>query len=224
MRKWVWLKLFLSPFRIYVLLLIVGFIFFLIPTEPYKANKIVNSHEFTFTHNPGNVICSKNQGETLFFLIYVHSNPNNFKNRLAIRETWGNKNIFPHIRVVFMLGTSNDSQINHLVKYEAETYGDIIAENFIDTYKNITYKAIMAMKWITKYCSKVSFIVKTDDDIVIDTFALWNYLKLVQSQSVATNRTIMCYINQDAIIDRNSRSKWYVSKRELSGKKMTLRN
>lgn len=35
---------------------------------------------------------------------------------------------------------------------ESEVYGDIIQENFIDSYNNLTLKTIMMLKWVTNNC------------------------------------------------------------------------
>lgn len=37
----------------------------------------------------------------------------------------------------------------------------------------------MALKWINDYCKNAKFILKTDDDIIVNTFALINHLKLL---------------------------------------------
>ena len=36
----------------------------------------------------------------------------------------------------------------------------------------------MALKWINEYCNDAKFILKTDDDIIVNTFALINHLKI----------------------------------------------
>lgn len=69
------------------------------------------------------------------------------------------------------------------------------------------------MKWISEYCDKVSFILKTDDDIIIDTFKLLHHLKNIATHTKPT-RTIFCkmYAHMPAI--RDKKNKWYISKDE----------
>ena len=38
----------------------------------------------------------------------------------------------------------------------------------------------MALKWINDYCKNAKFILKTDDDIIVNTFALIKNLKLLK--------------------------------------------
>jgi hypothetical protein len=40
----------------------------------------------------------------------------------------------------------------------------------------------MALKWINDYCKNAKFILKTDDDIIVNTFALINHLKLLNNR------------------------------------------
>ena len=99
-------------------------------------NKIVNRHDFEFILNPEYKIC---KSESLFLLIYVHSAPGNLKRRLSIRETWAKRSMFRDIRIVFMMGSDNDLKMNNLVKLENSVYSDIVQENYLDSYKNLTY-------------------------------------------------------------------------------------
>jgi hypothetical protein len=55
--------------------------------------------------------------------------------------------MFKNMRIIFMLGDSKD-QVRSQVKYEYNLYGDLVQENFLDSYHNLTYKGIMSLKWI----------------------------------------------------------------------------
>jgi beta-1,3-galactosyltransferase 1 len=134
-----------------------------------------------------------------------------------IRETWANRAMFTKMRAVFMMGQSANDKINDLLKIENDLYGDIVQENFIDTYRNLTYKGIMSMKWISEYCSNVKFILKADDDVVINVFTIWNYLKALHRYNMHTNGTIFCHTWKNSNIERSKKSKWYVSEKEMSG-------
>ena len=60
-------------------------------------------------------------------------------------------------------------------------------EDWLDAYKNLTYKGIMAMKWIKDYCNDVKFILKIDDDVVVNTFKLINHLEILHKRSHVNN-------------------------------------
>ncbi len=70
----------------------------------------------------------------------------------------------------------------------------------------------MAMKWISEYCDKVSFILKTDDDIMVDTFKLLRHLHTLYEHSYPT-KAIYCKMYQYKAMKvmRNKKDKWYVS-------------
>ena len=79
------------------------------------------------------------------------------------------------------------------IKAESFIYGDIIQENFIDGYYNLTLKTIMGFKWSSKYCSNAKFIMKLDDDVVVNTFDLLNYLNRIYLTDRPEN-TLYCYL------------------------------
>jgi len=80
------------------------------------------------------------------------------------------------MRVIFMLGSSNDSQLDSKIKNESKIYGDIVQETFQDTYLNLTLKTIQGIKWVSEYCSKVKYVLKVDDDVLVNSYSLLNYL------------------------------------------------
>ena len=102
-------------------------------------NKIVNKHDFVYGLNPEHRICGS---DSIFLLVYVHSAPGNFKRRLSLRETWARRSMFRDMRLVFMMGTVSDAKINEHLLLENGLYKDIVSEDFVDSYKNLTYKGI----------------------------------------------------------------------------------
>ena len=53
---------------------------------------------------------------------------------------------------------------------ESSKYGDIIQGDFLDTYHNLSYKAVMGNLWVAEFCSQAEFVVKTDDDMYVDLY------------------------------------------------------
>jgi hypothetical protein len=173
-------------------------------------DKIVNLHNFNYTLNPGGLICER---PNVFLLVYVHSAPQNYKRRIAIRETW--TNIYGDIRVVFMLGDTTDKVLKNLVSYENSLYGDLVQENFIDSYRNLTHKGIMALKWANEYCSNVKYYLKVDDDIIVDIFKFWRHLKKLDEYKMIENKAILCNVWSKMKVLRDTNSKWYLPKEEF---------
>ena len=175
------------------------------------SNEIINGHDFEYLLNPGREFCSyRNQ---IFLLIYVHSSTQNFKRRMAIRETWAKNSLFLDIKTIFVMGIKND-KINEQVKLEHGIYNDIVQENFGDSYRNLTYKGIAALKWVSNYCTNTKFVLKADDDMIIDMFALLKHLKSLSDHNAYKPRSIMCFTWNKAIVFRDKNIKWYVTKEE----------
>ncbi len=143
--------------------------------NPYEPrDHIVNPHNFSYILHPGYSVCN-NSNSPVFILVYVHSGPANYQRRIVIRETWSTRTLFPDLRLVFMIGKTLDKNLMKAIEYENEIYQDIVQEDFIDAYKNLTYKGIMALKWISIYCSNTKYILKVDDDIVVNIYIIKSF-------------------------------------------------
>lgn len=145
------------------------------PEDKYfiPRSHVVNPHNFHFLIR-GATAC---RNSTPFLLIVVPSVYHHVSARQAIRSTWasvtktsiwpdGSK--LPKIALIFMFGTLPTVKTNAVLKHEAETYGDIIQEDFIDTYVNLTIKITGALRWVSKYCSGVRYVLKADEDVFIN--------------------------------------------------------
>ena len=89
---------------------------------------------------------------------------------------------------MFLLGNRPSSPIAQIRK-ENDLYRDIVQEDFIDSYRNLTVKSIMALKWATKYCKNAKLIFKMDDDTLVNTFLL---LKLLKEKQFLKSKSILC--------------------------------
>lgn len=164
--------------------------------NPYRArDHIVNPHNFSYILNPAFSVCD-NDNSSIYILVYVHSGPSNYQRRMVMRETWATRTLFPDLRIVFMVGQTLDKNVMKAIEYENEMYRDIVQEDFIDSYKNLTYKGVMALKWIATYCPKATYVLKVDDDIVVNTFTLINHLKFLDKHTPNRRNTILCLLWQ----------------------------
>lgn len=125
-----------------------------------------------------------------FLVILVASSPGEVKARQAIRVTWGSRDSWWGQRVLtlFLLGrdTRGKDEVAAL-ENESVLYGDIIRQDFMDTYDNLTLKTIMAFQWFSEFCSNARFFMKTDVDVFINTPNLVRFLlRLNSSQDVFT--------------------------------------
>ena len=135
----------------------------------------------------------------------------NFQERQAIRDSWGNDQDLPRgTRVIFLLGhVGNESsplQIN--VTKESEIHGDILQEDFIDSYANLTVKSLMLLKWFSQSCyNQVPYVLKTDDDVYINLKNLHRVASLNKKNKLLLG-TLIC----GATPIRDPYNKWFAPK------------
>lgn len=192
--------------------------------EPYNMSLLNTTDDFSrlvnidrFRYLINNRRCDGD--DHLFLIVFVHSAPSNFRKRQAIRETWGNEKNLEHdpMRVVFLVGTVEHTDVQEGIEQENAFHHDIIQGNFVDSYRNLTYKHVMGLKWVTYFCRQARFIFKTDDDIFVDVFQLVAYLKDTFGRYKVGN-LMMCYLIKSPYVKRSQRSKWRVSFKEYPGR------
>lgn len=66
-------------------------------------------------------------------------------------------------------------------------------------------------RWISKYCPEARFIMKVDDDIVINIFKLLPYLRKKKVTNYYPTNIISCNLWENRKPERDIKSKWYVS-------------
>jgi hypothetical protein len=181
----------------------------------FVRNTVVNEHNFKYLLNPGDQVCRPVGNQSVFLLVYVHSAPQNFKRRLSLRETWAKRSMFRDMRIVFMMGYVEEKKLKDLLLLESNTYNDIVQEDFIDAYKNLTYKGIMSMKWISQHCPQTKYILKVDDDMLTNVFILMRHLYSLDKHNIVKSNSIMCLVWIGMVVMREKDSKWYLSKEEF---------
>lgn len=88
----------------------------------------------------------------------------------------------------------------------------------------MTYKHVMGFKWFLHHCQQAHFVLKTDDDVLVNSPLLYEYLSFESpitsslSLSPASKGLILCDKIVDAKVKRTYRSKWRVSYDEYDGK------
>ena len=176
----------------------------------------VNPHNYELVLNPAKQVCN----DDLFLLVYVHTAPAHYKRRAAIRDSWGNTHNIQdlNIKVVFLLGRSTDQALDEAIAFESDMYGDIVQEAFIDSYRNLTYKAIMGLKWVSFHCLTAKFVLKVDDDIFVNMFNVINHLQTLQKyeESQHVQGLLLCLVWYRMKVVRDPKSKWYLSKSEFA--------
>lgn len=157
-----------------------------------------------------NEICNS----PIFLLILIHSAPNHFHLRNLIRSTWGQPDAdIVNIKAVFLLAAAPELQAD--IEKENNRNRDIIQWNFTDSYRNLTYKHAMGLRWATENCAKAKYLMKMDDDIFMDIYQFVEYINSQFTPSELSNK-IACFLQSGMPVVRDPVSKWYVSKYEYS--------
>lgn len=143
-------------------------------------------------------------------LMMVHSAPDNFHKRKVIRETWGAKD--SSALLIFLLGSVNSTYLQTKIELESKVHGDVVQGNFGDAYRNMTYKHVMALKWFVYNCPNAHFLLKTDDDVFINTPLMYKYLQ--QPTKLSSEHLLFCFESPRVKVKRTFRSKWRVSYEE----------
>ncbi|XP_038117725.1 beta-1,3-galactosyltransferase 5 [Culex quinquefasciatus] len=202
-----------------------------LPKDDYSS--LIDLKDFRFTINFNNCSSSSSRsrskreddadalGDSLksddrrspLVLVLVHSAPTNWYKRNTIRDTWGRYD--PRAKLVFLLGAVNSSVLQRRIEKENRLYDDIVQGSFLDAYRNMTYKHVMALKWFTYHCPEAKYILKADDDVFVNTPALYNVLSGLQTPR---RRLLFCQEIWNAPVKRTHRSKWFVSIPEYRNK------
>ena len=171
---------------------------------------LLHKHNFEFLVE-NKYACNGN----VFLLILIQSSANKYKERDEIRNTWGAVRDYngAHIVPVFLLARPSDNTTLPTILKESKTYRDIVMGNFIDHYKNLTYKNVMGLHWTVKYCNHTKFVLKTDDDAMVDIYHLIAFL-MQKSPDGVTENFMYCstFRNQGPV--RRPSDKWFVTLKE----------
>lgn len=98
----------------------------------------------------------------------------------------------------------HDQKTFEAVASEAETHDDIILEDFIDSYANLTIKAAYAFKHYLKYYEGSKYFLKADDDIFLNVENLYSLL-----EGAPENKLIGKVAPHNVPI-RDISNKWYI--------------
>lgn len=119
-------------------------------------------HEFL--KEPNNDRCEK-----ATVVVTVKSAVAHFEHRAAIRQSWANEHKDDAI-IIFLLGIpdNNTESILSQVEEEYNEYEDMLLGNYIDSYSNLTVKALSGLKWRMESCAQPPFTLSVDDDTFVD--------------------------------------------------------
>lgn len=183
----------------------------------HKSFALKTSYPLTVLDHPYNInnkfICKGLKD--LSFIVIVHSATTHFMRRSSIRETWANYNLFKKhsMRIVFFLGKPQKDSTQVLIEHEANLNKDIIQGTFIDSYRNLTHKGVLGLRWVSEECPQAKVIVKVDDDVFLNVFTL---MEEIESNFGNKSRHIWCPVRKKgtSLIQRD-KGKWVIDASEF---------
>lgn len=144
-------------------------------------------------------------------IILITSHIENESARGAIRQSYPRELFRQHNAQIVFLLAEREKRHQIPINKEFQQFNDIVQGNFTEAYRNLTYKHLMGLHWCQLYCSSVKYVVKMDDDIVINYYVLFGIINRFKSKFHLMGHTIE---NMRPI--RNISNKWYVSEEEYS--------
>ncbi|VDH91589.1 beta-1,3-galactosyltransferase 1 [Mytilus galloprovincialis] len=177
-------------------------------SEDKLENPLLHKHQYRALLNND----MKCKGKGVFLLVFVHSSARKSLARQQIRSTYGSFSDYEnkHIEYIFVLGQTPKPEIQQKINEESEKYMDIVQGNFVDSYRNLTYKLVFSLFWVNNFCSNAKFVVKVDDDAIINIPLLIQHLQQKTKDNLLTN-VLECNMHIDTEPFRHSNSKWRTS-------------
>jgi len=141
--------------------------------------------------------------------IGVISAPPNFKRRRDIRRTWlrhlNDKRMMEannSVNIVgfgFILGQTNDTQVQTRIEKESRTHGDILQVQIMDEYFDLAVKGVAFYNWLNNNCARVDFVLKLDDDVYVNIRQLVSLLNQPPFSTPSFSADVQLYgFNQTA--------------------------
>uniref|UniRef100_A0A3Q3MPD3 Hexosyltransferase n=1 Tax=Mastacembelus armatus TaxID=205130 RepID=A0A3Q3MPD3_9TELE len=172
---------------------------------------------------------AKDEKKAPLLLLAIKTIESNFKDRQAIRHTWGqvgwvsglrqrgSRDGGGYIRRVFLLGRENSEEVvvnfSDMLQMESAHYGDILQWDFRDTFFNLTLKDVLFWRWFSKFCSQTLFVFMGDDDVFVNTLRIITYLE-DQLQKPQAHRIIKNFmvgnVSGTGIPSQVSKSKYFI--------------
>lgn len=157
--------------------------------------------------------------DNVLLLLFVKSSPENSERRQAIRDTWGNESfawseLGASVRVLFALGVHRNlwqrAAVQRALQQEDRVHGDLIQQDFRDTFHNLTTKLILQFQWAHEYCRQAHFLMSADDDIFIHMPNLVKYLQQLQRRPSGAKDVWVGHVHRGAPPVRRKDNKYHV--------------
>ena len=141
--------------------------------------------------------------QRLGLLILVKTAAENVENRMMYRSTWANpeylKRIDMPVSYAFLVGIGQFKG-NTPPELVAESLGyhDIVFQDFVESYRNNTYKTIGGLKWAVQEGPQFEFLAIIDDDLYFSVEQAVHLLRFPEK----------FYVREEPRVDKGQLSKY----------------
>ncbi|NWH83018.1 B3GT5 galactosyltransferase, partial [Piaya cayana] len=97
------------------------------------------------------------------------------------------------------------AELQPLLAEESERHGDIVQQDFLDTYNNLTLKTLMGLQWVGAHCPGAAYVLKADADVFLNVAFLVERVLRPRRTGLAAGHV---YRGTGPI--RRAASKWFV--------------
>ncbi|KAH8276383.1 beta-1,3-galactosyltransferase 5 [Drosophila bipectinata] len=187
------------------------------PTEP--SGPLLNLTDFDYLLRSN--VCRKADRELLAILIvtsYAGHDALRSAHRQAIPQSKLAEMGLQRVFLLAALPSREHFLTQEQLVSEQKRFGDLLQGNFVEDYRNLSYKHVMGLRWAAQECKDhAKFIIKLDDDIIYDVFHLRRHLEALEvgQPALATSSTLLSGFVLDAKPPiRLKANKWYVTRQE----------
>ena len=168
-----------------------------------------NCNDFNFTSilEPDELCTDE---DPIVLLVLVTTIPSAIVARQALRETWlqhSNDNT-ANVRYIFLFGAGWTEKEQEIIKNESLAYGDILQEDYKDSYYNLSLKVMSGFKWAHRNCKHANFTLRTADDNYINIPQIINWIRTDGSENLYAQ---IGHATADLRVLRRKIRKWYIS-------------
>ncbi|XP_064644367.1 beta-1,3-galactosyltransferase 5-like [Lineus longissimus] len=158
------------------------------------------------------MICVQEQPE---LIVVVASAITHIERRQLIRENWGSSEnkVKNKMTVVYIFGSTLDGAQQNFLQREKAHYNDVIQLDFLDTYRNLTIKSVAMLNWLKDFCTSARFVLKADDDMLINPDVLLSRLRHYQPKF---DKFFLCAVRKGIKAVRSDDYRWHISEKEYS--------
>ncbi|XP_022084835.1 beta-1,3-galactosyltransferase 1-like [Acanthaster planci] len=158
-------------------------------TIPLFSDDVINPHpyDFTITNSDACRVGRSNSSADVFLVLLVKCATDESLDRMQIRRTWGGVRQLRgrHVVTMFLVGQPATILEQDKLQMEDAIHHDLIQENFLDTYRNLTVKNMMGWRWIATHCPDAGYVASIDADMHLNLHNLIEHLENSSSTNLA---------------------------------------